>query len=528
MIVGPPTDLVDLAARRSGGLVIGANDEYFAPKERLLDPAPPLATPGRYTDRGALMDGWETRRRREPGSDWCVVRLGLPGVVSEVVLDTTHFKGNAPAACTLEGCALEGDPSAAQLPVAGPGSAPRGTAPPAAGSGSAPRSTEPPAAGSGWVPLIEHATLQPDRLQTLRVPGSPRVTHVRLTIHPDGGVARLRVLGEPLPDLRRVVLGGRADLASVASGGVALAASEEFFSSRHHLVMVGDPTDMGDGWETRRRRDDGADWVIVRLAAAGLIERVEIDTSHFTGNHPAGCTVEVCDAPGADLAALTGEGAGWRPLLDRTRLGPHRRHVLDVEAPGPATHARLTIVPDGGVGRLRLWGTVTDDGWRAWGVRWLNALTATDAGAELGRCCGSARWVAGMLARRPWPGFAAVLDAADEVWDGLASEDWREALAAHPRIGERRAEVHSSWTRQEQASATDPEAATAEAIVAGNRAYEQRFGQTFVICATGRSAPGILAELERRLGNDPAAELGEAAAEQAAITRLRLEKLVRP
>jgi len=512
-MTGPaqPTELVDLAARRLGGLVMAANDEYFAPKERLLDPSPPLATPGRFTDRGALMDGWETRRRREPGSDWCVVRLGLPGVVFQVVVDTTHFKGNAPAACTLEGCALEGDPTAAELLAAGPGRAPLDPEPPAA----------------GWVPLVEHA-LQPDRLQTLPVSGAPRVTHVRLVIHPDGGVARLRVLGEPLPDLRRVVLGGRADLASVASGGVALAASEEFFSSRHHLVMVGDPTDMGDGWETRRRRDDGADWVIVRLAAAGLIDRVEIDTSHFTGNHPDRCSVEVCDAPGADLAALTAEGTGWQPLLGSTRLGPHRRHVVDVEPPGPATHARLTILPDGGVGRLRLWGTVTDDGWRAWGLRWLNALTAAEAGAELTRCCGSARWVAGMVARRPWPGFAALLAAADEVWDGLARDDWREALAAHPPIGERRAEVHSSWTRQEQASAVDPTAATAEALVAGNAAYEQRFGATFVICATGRGAPEILAELERRLGNDDATELGEAAAEQAAITRLRLEKLVRP
>lgn len=495
----PATEFVDLAARRLGGLVLAANDEYFAPKERLLDASPPLATPGAFTDRGALMDGWETRRRREPGSDWCVVRLGLPGMVSRVVVDTTHFKGNAPAACSLEGCAVEGDPTAAEL-----------------------------LGGADWVPLVEHAALVPDRLQTLAVSEAPRVTHVRLTIHPDGGVARLRVLGEALPDLRRVVLGGHADLASVTAGGAALAASEEFFSSRHHLVMVGDPTDMGDGWETRRRRDDGADWVIVRLAAAGLIERVEIDTSHFTGNHPDHCTVEVCDAPGADLATLTADGASWQPLLGSTRLGPHRRHIMDVVAPGPATHARLTIVPDGGVGRLRLWGTVTDDGWRGWGLRWLNAVTAAEAAQELGRCCGATRWVAGMLARRPWPGFGALLDTADEVWDGLTAEDWREALAAHPRIGERRAEVHSSWTRQEQAGAADPQAATAEALVAGNRAYEERFGATFVICATGRSAHEILAELERRLDNDDATELGEAAAEQAAITRLRLEKLVRP
>jgi allantoicase len=447
------------------------------------------------------MDGWETRRRRDPGSDWCLVRLGLAGLVRSVVVDTTFFRGNAPAACTLEGCAADSLASPADL------------------------------LGEGvtWFPLLGETPLEPHRAQRFAVAAAPRVTHVRLWIHPDGGVARLRVLGEPLPDLRRVAdRGGRADLAAVTSGGGVLAASEEFFSPRSNLVLPGDGHDMGDGWETRRRRGPGSDWAVVRLAATALIDRVEVDTTHFKGNHPDACTVEVCDAPDATGEELTAGAVRWQPLLPPTPLGPHLRHVLDVEPPGPATHARLTIVPDGGVSRLRLWGEVTDSGWRRWGVRWLDALPEDAAAVELARCNGSSAWVRAMAAARPFVTMDALLAAADEVWAGLGPADWREALSAHPRIGERRAEVHSAWTRQEQARAADADAAVQAALVAGNRAYEERFDSVFVICATGRSAPEILAALQARLGHDPDTELRVAAGEQAAITRLRLEKMVRP
>ncbi len=487
---------LDLAGGRIGGLVRAADDEFFAAKERLIDPAPPQAWPGRFGDRGAVMDGWESRRRRTPGDDRCLVRLGVPGVVRTVVVDTTHFRGNHPAAFTLEGC----------------------TAPALA--------TPDDLAARDWTVLVPRTPLQGDAVQPFAVAAPVRITHARLTIHPDGGVARLRLLGVPVADLREVATpGGRLDLASVASGGLALACSDMFFSSRHHLVMVGDARDMGDGWETRRRRGPGGDWAVVRLAATGTVDRVEIDTSHFVGNHPATAAVDVAHAPDAGPGDV--EGLAWEELLAPSPLGPHLRHAFPVSGAGPATHARLRVEPDGGVARLRLWGTVSEDGWRWAAADWLDVQPRDLAVADLLACCGSTRWAGAMADRRPFGGADGLWRAADEADAALGPGDWLEALAAHPRIGERERPV-SAWSRQEQSRAATADAAVAELVAAGNRAYEDRFGHTFVIRAAGRSADEVLADLTARLGNDPDTELRVAAGQQAEITRLRLAKLVRP
>jgi allantoicase len=501
--------LLDLAAGRLGGMALATNDEFFAPKERLLEPAAPVFEPGRYTDRGKWMDGWETRRRREPGHDWCVVRLGVPGVVHGVVVDTAHFKGNQPEACSVEGLAAEDD----AVP-AGPG------------------------AGDRWVELVPRTELRPDAEHRLPAAERVRVTHVRLNVYPDGGVARLRVHGEPLPDLR--ALAGpqaRLDLAAAASGGEAIDCSDMFFSSRHNLVMPGDAAVMGEGWETSRRRGPGHDWVVVRLATEAVVERVEVATTHFKGNHPESCEVEACSAPAAGRRETP--AAGWWTLVPRSRLGPHARHAFPVAGGRAATHVRLVIHPDGGVSRLRVLGRVTDDGWRRWGVGWLDALPAPQAEAELLACCASRAWAAGVVAARPFGDAEALAAAADEVWARLSPDDWLEAFAAHPRIGDRPAAppsgaaapnppAGSGWSAREQAGVAEADPTTLAELAAGNRAYEERFGHVFLICATDRSAPELLAALRERLGNDPATELRVAAEEQRKITHLRLEKLFRP
>src|SRR6266540_2902081 len=458
------SELTDLAARRLGGMVLAANDEFFAPKERLLEPAAPVFVPGRYTDRGKWMDGWETRRRRGPGHDWCVVRLGVPGVLRGVVVDTTHFRGNQPEAFALD------------------------------------------------APF--------------------RVTHVRLSIHPDGGVARLRLHGEPLPDLRTLAgPEGRLDLAAATSGGDAVAASEETFSSRHHLIAPGDAVDMGDGWETRRRRGPGHDWAVVRLGAEGVVERVELDTTHYKGNYPDRAGLEGCDAPDAGVTEVPSDG--WWTLVPESRLGPHARHVFAVAERRPVTHVRLAIHPDGGVSRLRVHGRIHEAGWRRWGVRWLNALPAGQAEAELLACCGSREWARQVAAARPWPGWDDLAAVADRVWAGLGRDDWLQAFAAHPRIGERTPPAGApdrgvGWSGGEQAGAAAADAAVLAGLAEGNRDYEDRFGHVFLVCASGRGAGELLGELRRRLGNDPATELRVAVEEQRKITRLRLDKLVRP
>ena len=328
------TNLVDLASERLGGAVLYANDDFFAPKENLLKPGAPVWREGAYTERGKWMDGWESRRRRTPGFDWCLVRLGTPGRVRGVVVDTSYFTGNYPEGCSLEGCAAPPNADAEALSA---------------------ESLE-------WFELLPQSRLQGDARNPFAVTSAARVTHLRFRIYPDGGVARLRVYGEALPDwesIRRA--GGLVDLAAVENGGMVVATSDEFYGHRHNLIMPGRGADMGDGWETKRRRGPGYDWCVIRLGAPGRVRRVEVDTAHFKGNFPESCSLKVCRAPdaaSADAASL--EALPWRELLPRTRLQAHTRHFYEKELldAGEATHARFHIHPDGGVSRLRLHGSL--------------------------------------------------------------------------------------------------------------------------------------------------------------------------
>ena len=323
------TDHLDLASERAGGAVLLANDEFFAPKEALLKAGPAEWREGVYTERGKWMDGWETRRRRSPGYDWCIVKLGIPGVIAGIVVDTSFFRGNYPESCSIEGCAVDGTPDPTEL-----------------------------AEGAAWTVIVPRTPLAGDSRNALPVTHRDRITHLRLNIYPDGGVARLRVHGEGRLDRSRLHPGSEVDLAAAEHGGVVLSCSDMFFGNRHNLIMPGRSTHMGDGWETRRRRGPGHDWAIVRLAARGTIHRVEIDTDHFKGNAPGSCTVETCDAAGADASALASSGA-WRMVVPMSPLQPHARHRFAVSDDAPATHARLSIFPDGGIARMRIFGLLT-------------------------------------------------------------------------------------------------------------------------------------------------------------------------
>jgi allantoicase len=324
------TDLVDLASARLGGAVLAATDEFFAPKENLLKEGDPVFLPDEYTDRGKWMDGWETRRRRTPGHDACLVRLGLPGIVRGVVVDTRHFKGNYPPECALEGVDLPGRHRLADLAVE----------------------------GVTWLELLPRSPLAGDSENRFPVTApAGRITHLRFAIFPDGGIARLRVFGEVVPDRERLARlasqGVEIDLAALEHGGRVVAANDMFFGHRHNLILPGPPLSMRDGWETRRRRVPGHDWAVVRLGLAGVPRRIEVDTTHFKGNAPDACSVEGAagDLPSEDPAA-------WTEILPRTPLEPHARHLFEAEVrhAGPFLHVRLNIFPDGGVGRLRVWG----------------------------------------------------------------------------------------------------------------------------------------------------------------------------
>lgn len=325
-------ELLDLAAERVGGRALLANDEFFAPKENLLKPGRGVFIPDKYTEQGKWMDGWETRRKRVPGYDWCIVRLGIPGVIRGVNVDTNHFIGNFPESCSLDGCEVEGDPSGEELA----------------------------ANGALWTELVPRTKLRGGSQNYLAVASERRWTHVRLNIYPDGGVARLRVHGEVRTDRERLLrTGGLVDLAAAENGGTVVTCNDAFFGPKDNLILPGRAPNMGEGWETRRKRVPGFDWIIVRLALPGSIHKVEVDTNHFKGNYPDTCSLE-----GIYLREPVGDFANaphlqWRELLPRTKLQAHHRHfyeAAELRDKGPFTHVRLCIYPDGGVSRLRLHG----------------------------------------------------------------------------------------------------------------------------------------------------------------------------
>jgi allantoicase len=311
MSTGTAQQWPDLAARTLGASVIYADDELFADRENLIKAADPVFQPGTFGNKGQIMDGWETRRRRQAGYDRAIVRLGAGGLVHKVVVDTSHFTGNYPPEVLVEGCGAEGYPSPAEL------------------------------AAAAWITLVPRGPVKGDTRNEFEADAAQRVTHVRLTIFPDGGVARLRVYGEPVPDPR--LLPGTIDLAAVQNGATVTGCSNMFYASAGNLLLPGLAQVMSDGWETSRRRDAEHDWVTVRLACAGTVEVAELDTSHFVGNAPGWGTL----------------GSDGGELVTRTALQPDTRHRFAVPGGLVATQVRLDIYPDGGMARLRVLGTPT-------------------------------------------------------------------------------------------------------------------------------------------------------------------------
>ena len=324
------TALADLASSRVGGRALATNDDFFAPKSNLLKPEPAIFVPGKFTSRGKWMDGWESRRRRTPGHDWCVVRLGMRGRVRGVNVDTSHFTGNYPSHCSIDALDDKGPLPASAYAVE----------------------------GAPWTPLLPKAALRGNGDNLFAIDDERPWTHLRLNIFPDGGVARLRVYGDVVIDWSRVAGRKRAvDLAAIEHGGLVLGASDMHFGAKDNMIMPGRATNMGDGWETRRRRGPGYDWAIVRLGTPGLLQKIEIDTNHFKGNYPESASLDGLLSPGSTFEALAAAGT-WTGVLDRTTLKPNHRHFFAVAGAGPFSHVRLNIYPDGGVSRLRIHGTV--------------------------------------------------------------------------------------------------------------------------------------------------------------------------
>lgn len=325
------TEMVDLASERLGGIVLWANDDFFAEKEHLLKAAAPVSIEGKYTDRGKWMDGWETRRRRTPGFDCCLICLALPGRVHGFVVDTSYFTGNYPERCLIEGCSAHEKP--------------------------APEELQGPA--TKWETLLPESQLQGDSKNYFEVSAPQRVTHLRFKIFPDGGVARLRVHGIVLPDWPKILRGGpEIDLAAIEHGTRVVASSDRHYGNPNNLLLPGRGLHMGDGWETKRRRGPGHDWCILKLGTPGTIRKIELDTLHYKGNFPESCSLDGCFAQSISDDAIASAAVQWSEILKRAPLQADHRHLYETEVPaaGDVTHVRLSMFPDGGIGRLRLFG----------------------------------------------------------------------------------------------------------------------------------------------------------------------------
>lgn len=459
--------MIDLLSERVGGRVLSCNDEFFAEASNLIANSDPVWREGEYTDRGKWMDGWETRRRREPGHDWCELALGVPGRIERVTVDTSHFTGNYPEFFSLE---------------ASPGR-------------------------QVWSEVIPKTVLSGDTSADFDVDFPRRVSEVRFNIFPDGGVARLRIEGHPIPAMDDVCPDTSIDLLGAVVGGRWLEASDYHYSPPANLLRPTEPVGMWDGWETKRRRGPGNDWATFQLGLAGSVEAVVVDTRHFKGNSPGWVSLGVSD-----------DGDTWTPALSEVAVMADTINELALAEPVSAGFVKLSIHPDGGVARLRVLGRAHPMAAGATRLEYLNSLFDEAAAGFLRTACAADSWIEAMMSRRPFGSIEEVFERSNESFDGMVEADWLEAFAGHPRIGERGGETAS----KEQAGSAGYEAEFAEA----NRLYEDRFGFIYIVYATGKTGEEMLRLVGDRLENDRAAEIANAAAAHRQITTTRLAKML--
>jgi allantoicase len=323
------TDLVD---ERVGGKALASSDDWFAECENLVKHDEPIFRLGHFVTTGQWMDGWESRRsfgrrsRDQAGvdHDWCMLRLGIPGIIHGVDIETTHFTGNAPEYASLEGAWAQGNLSTDMQ----------------------------------WFELLAKSTTNSDDHNFFKIDDPRPCTHLRLKIYPDGGVARLRAWGSPKLLKENYVVGELVDLASVMIGARGQQCSDKFYSSPSNLLMPNPGANMGDGWETRRRRDNGNDWCVIKLGVAGTIRKVILDTAHFKGNYPESFSLEATLSASKDLQP---EQVSWQTIIANTPLQADQLHLYIKQILATSeqqfSHVRLNIFPDGGVSRLRIFGT---------------------------------------------------------------------------------------------------------------------------------------------------------------------------
>lgn len=317
----------NLADPRLEARTLACSDDFFAEMARMLNPEPAVFIPGKYDTNGKWMDGWESRRKRVNGHDWCVLKLGRAGILKGVDIDTSHFTGNYPPAAAIEGVFLaSGEPDDQTV----------------------------------WQEVLPSVNLQGNSHHYHDIQSTQIFSHLRLNIYPDGGVARLRVYAQPANDWANADPHALHDLIAMENGGYVVATNNQHFGLASNLLMPGRGVNMGDGWETRRRREPGNDWCIIALAHAGIVQKIEVDTCHFKGNYPDSCSIQAASMAGGTDTSLITQSMFWPTLLPQQKLQMDHQHYFseELQSLGPITHIRLNIFPDGGVSRLRLFSKI--------------------------------------------------------------------------------------------------------------------------------------------------------------------------
>jgi allantoicase len=324
--------LINLAAEKLGAKALICSDDFFAEKENLLKEGRGIFIADKYTDRGKWMDGWESRRKRTPGHDWCIIQLGASGIIKGLDIDTNFFLGNHPPFASIEVCNVGGNPSNEFLT----------------------------SDKVVWTELLNKSHLDAGSQNFFEIKNNEIWTHLRLNIFPDGGVARLKVYGEVYKNWDLIKEDELIDLASAVNGAKSILCNDMFFSHMDNLIMPGRGVNMGDGWETKRNRTpNNRDWVIVKLAHKGEISKILVDTCHFKGNFPDTCSIEGINVSENNVD-FSSSDLKWTKILPKTKLQADHEHYFEKEiaTKDSFTHIRLNIFPDGGVSRLRLFGFI--------------------------------------------------------------------------------------------------------------------------------------------------------------------------
>ena len=316
--------MINLADPRIGSKIIFKTDDFFAAAHRILSIDAPVFKDGIFDNHGKWMDGWETRRRRSKGFDYLILKLGKPGKIINVDIDTTHFNGNQPSYASIEGCFSETKPN---------------------------KKTK-------WISLLNKKKLGPTKNHSFKSQNKSVFNYIKLNIFPDGGVARLRLYGK-VEMGKNIYNNKNMNLSSVLNGASIVGCNNEHFGRAENVIAPGRGKNMGDGWETRRSRGKNFDWLIIKFGKPGLIKKLEIDTHHFKGNYPDTCSIQTANiTKKLSNKLIVNNSKNWKYILNESKLSANKKHTFKkfLIKRNKENYLKINICPDGGISRIRAFG----------------------------------------------------------------------------------------------------------------------------------------------------------------------------